>query len=111
MYYIVVFRFCRPALTILFLLFSLIIVITYSSMFFFTQVNPYAGENTFDNFGKSLQNFWLGAIGSNYDFLTPWDKNIFIRLSIFALSLFTTVVVVNLLSMYLQILFFFCLTA
>jgi hypothetical protein len=81
-------------------------MITYAAMFFFIGVKPDDGENTtFVNLGILFQNIWLASMSSDYDFYNPWGKNGFTRLSIFFISLFTTVMVVNLLSMYLQILF------
>jgi hypothetical protein len=74
-------------------------------MLFFIGVKSDDGKSTFEGLDKLLQYFWLASIGSNYDFIKPWDKNNFVRFCMFVFSIFTTIMVVNLLSMYLQISF------
>ncbi|PKC08768.1 hypothetical protein RhiirA5_416533 [Rhizophagus irregularis] len=49
------------------------------------------------NLDKLLQIVWLASLSSNYDYSEPWDKNNFVRLCIFIFSIFTTIIVVNLL--------------
>ena len=74
-------------------------------MFFFIGVKPDDDGNKFEGLGKLLENIWLAALSSGYDFVRPWDKNIFVILCVFLFSIFSTIVFVNLLSMYLQISF------
>ena len=80
-------------------------MVTYASMLFFIGVKTDDGGNKYEGLGKLLENIWLAALSSGYDFLEPWNKNIFLRLCLFAFSIFTTIIVVNLLSMYLRISF------
>ena len=77
---------------------------TYASMFFFIGVKP-SGESTYQGLGTLLENIWLAALSSGYDFLEPWNENGFVRLCVILFSIFTTIIVVNLLSMYLKIFF------
>ncbi|POG64903.1 hypothetical protein GLOIN_2v1880986 [Rhizophagus irregularis DAOM 181602=DAOM 197198] len=55
------------------------------------------GKNLAINLDKLLQIVWLASLSSNYDYSEPWDKNNFVRLCIFIFSIFTTIIVVNLL--------------
>ena len=64
---------------------------TYASMFFFIGIKPDDSKNTtFEGLGKSLENLWLAALSSGYDFIEPWDNNGFLRLSLFCFSIFAT---------------------
>ena len=78
---------------------------TYATMFICIGIKPDDGESTFEGLGKLLENIWLASLSSSYDFLDPWDKNGFVRFFVFVFSIFTTIIVVNLLSMYLQMSF------
>ena len=104
-YYIVVLNVGNKALRVLSFVFLSIFVITYASIFFFIGVKPDSSESTYEGLGKLLENAWLAALSSSYDFLDPWDKNIFVRLSVFLFSICATIIVMNLFSMYLQIFF------
>ncbi|CAB4389774.1 unnamed protein product [Rhizophagus irregularis] len=80
LFIIVISNICKKVLRILSLLFSIIFMITYATSFFYNGV-------------KSSD----ASLSSNYDYSEPWDKNNFVRLCIFIFSIFTTIIVVNLL--------------
>ncbi|CAB5118008.1 unnamed protein product [Rhizophagus irregularis] len=97
LFIIVVTNICRKMLRILSLLLSVIFMVTYATSFFYNGVKSDDGKNLAINLDKLLQIVWLASLSSNYDYSEPWDKNNFVRLCIFIFSIFTTIIVVNLL--------------
>src|ERR1043166_6543881 len=91
-------RICRKSTRILSLIFLILFMTTHAYMVVFDGIKPI-------DLSTSLLNIWLGSITSNYDYLQPLDQSKYMKFIIFVFSLITTIIVMNLLSTYLQILF------
>src|SRR5438094_637954 len=64
------------------------------------------GSDAFSRFDKAAKNQWSGVLG-NFDSLKPWEGNFWVDTSIIVFSLFSTIITLNILSMYSQIFFVF----
>ena len=92
-------RICRKSTRILSLIFLILFMTTHAYMVVFDGIKPI-------DLSTSLLNIWLGSITSNYDYLQPLDQSKYMKFIIFVFSLITTIIVMNLLSTYLQIILF-----
>lgn len=104
---------CRRTLWLVFLLCIFIFGIAHS-MLVATSMSPpefddeknSPKENTFDGYGISIYNIWIGFINAGFDYLDPWIKSPYMILTNILFTFFTSIIIMNLFSMYMQIFFF-----
>jgi hypothetical protein len=62
-------------------------------------------QEQLSEFDQTLKFLWFGFLG-DYSFLSPWPKNFWLDIGRITFSFFTSIVILNILSTYLQICFF-----
>src|ERR1041384_6725414 len=98
---------CRRTLWLVFLLCIFIFGIAHS-MLVATSMNPpefddeknSPKENTFDGYGISIYNIWLGFINAGFDYLDPWINDPSTILTNILFTFFTSIIIMNLFTMY-----------
>jgi hypothetical protein len=97
----------RRAIWLLFLLGIVLLDVSYATMYIFTMTTTDFNnekkmheENTYDGYIKTSNNVWLGFLNVSYDYMHPWDSRYFVSIMRIAFSLFTAIIIMNLLSMY-----------
>lgn len=100
---------CRRAICILFLLGILLLNVSYATMRIFATTIPdfdddkkMYNKNTYDNYIKTSNNVWSGFLNASYDYMYPWDSRYFVSIMRIAFSLFASIIIMNLLSMYIK---------
>jgi hypothetical protein len=104
--YVVMVQICRRTWWLLFLLFLFISGFAHSCLIFasmtpteFDDEKNAPKENTFGGYGNSFYNIWLGFINSGFDYLDPWVNHPLVPLCNIIFTLFTSIIIINLLSM------------
>lgn len=63
-------------------------------------------KRTLTGFDQALKNVWTAGLLGDYDFLSPWNNH-WVDIYKLAFSLFTTIMITNILSMSSQVFFFY----
>src|ERR1041385_2099439 len=95
---------CRRILPLLFFLVVLLFAFAHSTMvLLMTMPKEGEGSDAFSRFDKAAKSQWSGVLG-NFDSLKPWEDNPWVDISMVVFTLFTSIIILNILSMYLRIL-------
>ncbi|CAB4481350.1 unnamed protein product [Rhizophagus irregularis] len=100
---IIIMHICRRTLWLVFLLCIFIFGIAHS-MLVATSMSPpefddeknSPKENTFDGYGISIYNIWIGFINAGFDYLDPWIKSPYMILTNILFTFFTSIIIMNL---------------
>src|ERR1051325_11814661 len=95
---------CRKILWLLVFLVIILFTCAHETTVLLTTIQ-FDGKENLLGFDQTFKYLWFGFL-DDYSFLSPWPKNFWLDIGRITFSFFTSIVILNILSKYLQICFF-----